>query len=270
MKDQYVRVSGAWKKIESSYVRVGGVWKKIHQAEVNIVITSNQVDLDLYALAGSPAAAGNYIFTINSGVRVDASSTAGAALRSGTWPAGSTVTLINNGTICGMGGRGGNGNLAGGSNGSTGGPAISLTYPVSIDNAGGNIYGGGGGGAGGGGATNGGASSYGGGGGGGRTGVNNSAPGTSVQNNGTVGTSSAPGNGGLAVLATSAGLQAKGGNGGAGGDYGAAGAVGAVGTTGSTTANGAGGPGGKAIALNGNAVTWLDGNNSTQVKGAVS
>ena len=49
----------------------------------------------------------------------------------------------------------------------------------------------------------------------------------------------------------------------AGGGWGAAGGVGTAGPS-------AGGAGGKAIALNGFAVTWQGGNNTTQVLGAVS
>lgn len=54
--------------------------------------------------------------------------------------------------------------------------------------------------------------------------------------------------------------------GGAGGDWGAAGSAAATGTV----SPAAGGNPGKAVALNGFVVTWLAGNNSTQVKGAIS
>jgi hypothetical protein len=67
--------------------------------------------------------------------------------------AGDTVTIINNGTIIGAGGDGGNGqnwgsSLAVANNGSAGGDAILLQYLTTIENNG-TIAGGGGGGAGG-------------------------------------------------------------------------------------------------------------------------
>jgi len=97
--------------------------------------------------------------------------------------------------------------------------------------------------------------------------------------NGTAGTSAGPGSGGAPALATgSNSLVCYGGAGGDGGAFGAAGSAGAAATSTSAApynANdvftpGSGGAAGKAIALGGGSVTWIAGNNSTQVKGAVS
>lgn len=63
--------------------------------------------------------------------------------------------------------------------------------------------------------------------------------------------------------------QGDGGNGGAGGTFGTAGSNGAVASP-PTVAPGTGGAAGKAIDLGGGSVTWLSGNNASQVKGAVS
>jgi hypothetical protein len=95
--------------------------------------------------------------TINSGVYVYSTSTGAYAFSTGTtFPAGSTLALVNNGTILGMGGGGGIG--AGSYNpaygaistaGAVGGPAILAQNAISITNNG-VISGGGGGGGGGG------------------------------------------------------------------------------------------------------------------------
>ena len=96
--------------------------------------------------------------TINSGVYVYSTSTGSYAFQTGsTFPAGSTLALINNGIILGMGGLGGTGYsiLPGYTNvaptaGAVGGPAMLLQQAITITNNG-VISGGGGGGGGGGG-----------------------------------------------------------------------------------------------------------------------
>jgi hypothetical protein len=242
----------------------------------NLTISSDAQNVNLYVLAGSPATAGTYTITINPGWTVSSGSTANAAITTGTWPAGSIVKLINNGTIVGRGGDGGAGSngedpYGPGNPGGAGGPAISLTYDLTIDNTNGNIFGGGGGGGGGGtgwtyyiGYSGGAFYHYGGSGGGGGRGKQDSVGGGGGYA-GTGGTFLAAGSGGA--------TYAAGGAGGTGGDWAAAGSAGASGTSGNGYPyygpGGAGGAAGKAINLNGRSVTWLGGNNSTQVKGAV-
>lgn len=173
--------------------------------------------------------------TINSGVIVSANSTGTPGLVvDGSFPNG--VTLINNGFINGQGGDGGFTNSAGGA---TGGVALSVSVPITINNASGTIAGGGGGGGAGAfsAATRYTPASNGGGGGGGQTGSTNSAGGL----NAGAGTFSGPGAGG----APSAAL---GFNGGGGGSWGSGGASGGSG--------GAGGAGGAAISGNAN-ITWI-------------
>ena len=227
-------------------------------------------NINLYTLAGSPGSAGAYNFTVPANCTVGSASTAQPALATGSWPAGSSITLTNNGTIVGKGGAGGAGGYvysypvgyydtegtyyqytnwaaAGGSSGTAGGVSISLSYPISIDTTNGFIYGGGGGGGGG------------------------SVFPASQSNDygGTGGAGAGPG----AATGGSTGYYPgyNAGSGGTGGSYGAAGAVGnwspAYGTSGS--APGAGGAAGNAITRNGHTVTWLGGNDSTHVKGAV-
>ena len=119
--------------------------------DITVPCTTN---VNLYTLAGSPASAGTYNFTIPTGCVVGSNSTAQPALTTGSFPIGSTVTLVNNGYIEGMGGRGGDGGFGGnpyygvhatGYDGEIGGVAMAIQYPISIQNAG-FIFGGGGGG----------------------------------------------------------------------------------------------------------------------------
>lgn len=113
----------------------------------NATISANTTD---YNLATAMTAAGwNGIdrviatVTVNSGVYLGSSSTSTPALTVGTLPAASTVLITNNGFILG---KGGNGAVPNSSNGSPGGPALTIQYATTITNN--NIIGGGGGGGG--------------------------------------------------------------------------------------------------------------------------
>src|SRR3989344_1373302 len=237
----------------------------------NFTISSDTSNVNLYVLAGSPSTAGTYTVTINSGITVGSASAGTAALVSGTWPAGSTVLLINNGNIYGRGGDGGAGGSsssipcgvfcsqypagAGGAGGA-GGPAMSLSYNITINNTSGNIFGGGGGGGGGTGQNGAGGN----GGGGGQGSMNSSGGGGGGGTNesggsGSGGTTSGPGAPG------SGGGQFFHGPGGTGGAWASAGATPSGGAS--------GGAAGGAIQLNGKTVTFLGGNDATHVKGAV-
>lgn len=108
-------------------------------------IATNQTDLNLnsYALANGWDGASAIEITVEAGVVISSSSTSTPALTvNGTWPNG--VSLVNNGTIVGKGGSGG----ADPSAGLAGGPALSASVPISVDNQGTIGGGGGGGGAG--------------------------------------------------------------------------------------------------------------------------
>ena len=83
-----------------------------------------------------------------------ASENQGAAIDTGTWPAGSTITLTIEGKVYGYGGVGGNGGTGGnnaiGTSGGTGGAALLVRHALTVTMAtGGELKGGGGGGAGG-------------------------------------------------------------------------------------------------------------------------
>lgn len=205
---------------------------------LSVVISASQNNVNLFTLAGSPTSSGTYTFTINSGVIIGSTSTATAALVSGTFPTGSVVNLINNGAVYGKEGAGGTAASFINTNATAGGPAMSISNNITITNGSGSIFGGGGGG-GYGMADSSGRGSYGG---AGQGSGNSGGP--------TAGEHYQNGDDGLYY------------DGGTGGAWGTAGSDGVSG--------GVGGAAGKAIALNSKTVTWISGNDSTHVKGSVS
>lgn len=217
---------------------------------VNLTISSDQTTYDLFVAAGSPTGAVVLTVTVAAGVYV------GSFTNVGAWAAGTTHKLVNNSYVVGVGGAGNSG---------AGGDAITLGWPISIDNTNGVIGGGGGGGQRG---KTGSGGTQGGGGGGGRglpggaAGAKTGAGGGAAD--GTAGTKSARGTGGSRG---SSGAN-HGGTGGNGGNLGFDGEQSGTNDAGART--GSPGAAGKAIDLNGYAVTWLGGFNASQVKGAVS
>ncbi|GEM_PF-5790263 len=243
----------------------------------------------------------SFTVVIPSGVLIGSTSTATPALTVGTFPAGSSLLLINRGRIQGRGGSGGNGvNTHGtiGSAGGAGGNALALTdMDVRVINADGEIWGGGGGGGGGGGAnhpyryesgcvTNGTLGHGGGGGGGaGSTLSGGGARANPSAGNGSSGGTETGGNGGHgSPTETQDGdsppltrASSTGGGGGKGGDPGEAGSSGASASgyhPASCNGNSFGGKGGGAAGLaidqNGFTAFLLSGDASPNIKGAVS
>ena len=212
---------------------------------------------------------------VNAGVYVYSTSTASPAFDTGTpFPSGSTITLINNGYIYGMGGAGATGGRSippspmaeTPAAGSSGGPALNAQAAITVVNIG-VIAGGGGGGGGGGGAyrDSGGWFNSGGGGGGGGQGYNGGALGSGGSTGG--GGYNADGNAGTAGSKTANGTAGSGGAsgggevGGDGGNGAALGATGSSGTAGTAGAGGAAGSGsaggspGNSVTGNSN-ITW--------------
>jgi len=231
---------------------------------VGLVISSSAKNYNIATAAGNPTTPVNISVTVNSGVVVGSTSSYSPAMLTGTLPTGSTVTIANYGTIQGMGGSGGRGwgfSSGGGTVGDVGGTAIYATgVALNISTANGKILGGGGGGGGGGGHSNG--ANAGGGGGGAGTNGGVGGPGGYTSGLGT-----APGGG--TGTATSGGLgggpgYSGAGSGGAGGGPGLPGATGTAGQY----AGYAGGQAGYAVELgSGATLNFIDGNNSTQIKG---
>jgi len=250
------------------------------------------------SLSGYVAGKSDITITINTGIYVYATSTANSGLTITGGTAGDTLTIVNNGFILGQGGVGGgppNGNTA-----TVGGPALSLSFPATINNtnpvayvAGGGGGGGlgsgggsGGGGAGGGPSAGGGAggavgasgadgsAGKGGGAGGGGGGLLYNPPkNTSTSTSGGGGGRILPGTGGTGGPSNPAGAGGTGGAGSAvGGNSTGGGGGGGGGGWGASGGNGSfngGAAGGKAVTLNGNTVTWTSGN-TTRVYGTVA
>ena len=232
---------------------------------INLTISSNTNNYHIATERGGTYDAGNtdVTLTINSGVVVGSTATFNPALNTGSgWTTGDTITIINNGTIKGLGGNGGaggdvvyNSSVGNGSAGTVGGRAFRAQFACTFTNNG-SVYGGGGGG-GGGGSIQGLETktiqtyAYGGGGGGGGAGVNSSTGGaggtasaaTLLDNGdaGSSGTATAGGSGGVAGWNNSSSTSAAG-AGGAGGGLGSSGSTGVTPTGGVSV--GTGGAGG--------------------------
>lgn len=273
-------------------------WLSIVPSSTTINLVGNSIGMNAFLLAGSPAGVVTLTITIGDGVILWAPSVDLPALDLRGFAVGSTLNLINNGYILGMGGRGGIGGAQArvgdsdyswfGQPGQDGGNAIEgpgAGVDLNITNANGFIWGGGGGGGGGGTSADDGAGPAGGGCGGGGAGQGAGGLPNGIANvEGSAVTLVSPGGNGLFTAgdptigggAGSAGVQtgtATGGAGGDGGDWGVAGAAG-VSPTGQDKdiAGGAGGAAGKAIEANGGAgdINFISGSGSPNIEGAVS
>lgn len=153
--------------VASGTISMSNGYGKSNTPTYNLTISANTNDYNIRSAAISAGWPGsvdaNVNVTINPGVFVGSTSTGSSAFSIGSpWPAGSALTVTNNGTIVGRGGGGGNGGTGGvgppvapktapGSAGGAGGPAFNTGRAVTVTNNG-TISGGGGGGGGGGGA----------------------------------------------------------------------------------------------------------------------
>lgn len=127
-------------------------------SEVVVYIENDAYNLNLRtiydSLFATPTGSEIIRFVVEPGVKVGSTSTGTPSIRTGSWPAGVTLTFTCNGRVQGKGGVAGQGGgyyegLTG-LNGSAGGPAFQAEYAISIDNTDGELWGGGGGGGGGG------------------------------------------------------------------------------------------------------------------------
>ena len=225
----------------TGYITFSDFYGQASGVTINITISSNTNNYNLWNSKGGTYSAGNTTVnvTINSGVAVGSTSTGTYAFDTGTgWSSGDVINIINNGTIKGRGGNGAaggsavyNSSVTNAGNGGTGGPAFRGQFACTVTNNG-SVYGGGGGGGGGGSfygvftigkSTS--QSVQGGGGGGGGAGVNAGSGGSGGSASG--GQSITQGNNGNAGTATAGGAGGtNAGSGGAGGGLGANGAAG--------------------------------------------
>lgn len=159
---------------ESLNVSIGGLSAKtvsltgngIASYAVALTLSSNVQNyvLNTAKVAGYVPGRTAVTLTINSGVYVWSDSTALPALKvDSSWLAGDTLTIVNNGYVMGKGGKGGDADCTVPTPGGAGGPAMSTSFAVAVNNTNGYLLGGGGGGgassgyAGGGGGAGGGA-----------------------------------------------------------------------------------------------------------------
>lgn len=240
--------------------------------------TSNRTGASIFELMGSPTQPGTYIFENQATISAGAGS---YAMRTGVFPAGSILKIVNKGYIRGKGGNGGPYNAAG----SSGGVALYIDFACELDNGSGFIFGGGGGGGGAQTYANGGYARSAGGGGAGANGGSAGA-GTAWNDNDpaypstqfrtgyrdpAAGTADA---GGLGAYQTS---QSAGSTlytittGGTGGGPGVAGDSGSVVNVGKNWNVGqyAGGAAGAAIVKNGKTLTITTGNDTNRIRGAI-
>jgi hypothetical protein len=234
----------------------GGAAKTV----INLSITTDTTNYDVYANRGPTYVAGSSEITVTIGpaATVYSTSTGTAAFTiPSAFSPGDTITVVNNGVILGRGGNGGAGanKPASGAPGSPGGGAFSTARAVTVNNLN-RIAGGGGGGGGGGGmffVDEQGTVVRGGGGGGG--GIGNGSGGSGAPSSGagpvvqpgpgTSGTLIAAGSGGPGDQSSNLGGSA---NGGPGGTYGSSGSNGQ--DFGGASPSGGGGNGGYAISGN--------------------
>ena len=251
----------------SGQIAIGNFYGAANRTPVSLTISGNTYNYDVFANRGPGYVAGatDLTVTVNPGVRVGSTSTGTyAMLVPSSFNPGDTVTIVNNGTIQGMGGGGGNGASVNaptgpwnGGSGGGGGNALYVNRPTIVTNNGTLAAGGGGGGGGagvnanfpkqsnsaGGGGGGGGAGFNGGGAGGGgsaNAGSNFRGPGSP----GGGGTSPAGGGGGSG--GANPGTPIVAGPGGAGGGRGASGSGGTPATSNTGSGNGTGGGGGGA------------------------
>lgn len=223
---------------------------------IKLTISADTDNYDVFTSAGSPSGAVKVTVTVNSGVFIGSTSAGIASTDFDGFPAGSVLKLVNNGDIRGKGGKGGN---ASNGSGSGGGTAVKVDQAIIIDNTNGNIFGGG----------NGGNASItqvhtdctaGGAGGGGGQGDQGGAGGSGVGSSGPGGSS--PGGAGGNGSPTGAG------SGGTGGKCTHTHDETPIQHTASNGSGGGAWGGGFSVDADGNTITFLGGNNATQVKGA--
>lgn len=223
----------------SGTIALSNFYGSSNQIPINLTITGNTYTYDVYNAAvanGYSPGISPVTVTVNPGVIVGSASTGSyAMLVPSAFNPVDPVTIINNGTIQGMGGAGGSGGSAPsggpvnpGNPGNIGGNALYVNRPTTVTNNG--ILAGGGGGGGGGGSSRAGplkaTTLRGGGGGGGGAGFNGGGGGAG----GPAGSvSGPPGGSGTSSSGGGGGSNPPAGTGGSGGGRGAAGATGGAG-----------------------------------------
>jgi hypothetical protein len=154
--------------VASGQISMSSAYGKSNRVSLSYTFTSStpNASLNVTSIGGYVSGKSDITITVNGGVYLYATSTGNYGLTLSGGNTGDTVTLVNKGYIMGMGGAGARCS----SNGATGGPALSIGFNTTINNANSAAYIGGGGGGGSGGNYGGGLGAGGGGGAGGGSG----------------------------------------------------------------------------------------------------
>lgn len=278
----HAKVAGAWVTAKELWGYMSGGWRSAWKNEIRYINTANRTGASIFELMGSPTQPNIYIFENQATISAGAGS---YALRTGVFPAGSVLKIVNKGYIVGKGGDGG-ANTGGA--GGAGTNALFIDQDCELDNGAGYVFGGGGGGGGYRAYFSGGPQNYdiragggGGAGGNGGAGVASAKVGSvgtaAIVRNGATGTTTAGGLGGLvrsdgSINGTTIYEEVYGGDGGGPGTAGGQGRfvrVGGSGNAKDVKVPGAGGAAGAAIVKNGKTVTITAGNDTNRIRGAI-
>lgn len=140
--------ANAWTDMQQVSVKTAAnVWSEVWPMTRTYIHVGTAYQMSIAACFGNPTQPGKFIFINNGNIY---GAVGGSALVTGNFPAGSTLTIINNGWIVGAGGVGGEYAAAyvPHTYPTDGGDALTIQYPADLQNNG-NIWGGGGGGSGG-------------------------------------------------------------------------------------------------------------------------
>jgi hypothetical protein len=133
----------------SGAIYFSNFYSAVNRNTVNYIFSSNtqQATINPTSLPGYVAGISDITITVNPGIYVWSDSTSVPGLTIGSANSGDTITLVNNGYIIGRGADGINGWLF--QAGNPGGPALTINFPVTINNTNASAYIAGGGGGGG-------------------------------------------------------------------------------------------------------------------------
>lgn len=133
-----VKLEDGWHQGEELSIKTPDGWRTVWRREVVFINLQDRAQASIFELMGSPTKRRHYTF-INRATLFGG--TSGFALRTGVFPPGSTLTIINEGAIRGAGGKGAYPPAA-----TPGLGALLLDFDATLDNRAGYIFGGGGGG----------------------------------------------------------------------------------------------------------------------------
>lgn len=133
-----VKLESGWREGEELFIKTADGWRTVWRRTVEFINTTDRSGVSIFELMGSPTKKRHYKFINRATIYSGAS---GFALRTGVFPAGSTLTIVNEGAIRGAGGNGAYPGAA-----TPGRGALLLEFPASLDNRAGFVFGGGGGG----------------------------------------------------------------------------------------------------------------------------